>query len=199
MTQESRDLEREREKSAVASFLEKHKLTLVARGNPRGEVENHDGKNPWPHIAYDVALMSGAREIWRGTYRLGIGHVDPGKPVNRFLHGLTPNEEYLLGTWSRKPHANFLDKELHAQTAAKLAKIQKVSPQLADVFNSLLSDGAAHFDSQTFECWCAELGYDSDSRRAHKSFTECDAIGRALALGLGREVIDEAREVFSNY
>lgn len=112
---------------------------------------------------------------------------------------MTPDEQALLLTWQRKPHADFKDKRLHVTVAAKLAKYQYVSPNLPDVLHSLLSDGEAFFNGQTFEQWCGDFGYDADSRKSETIYRQCDLIGRKLAGAVPRDILDKAREVLADY
>lgn len=58
-------------------------------------------------------------------------------------------------------------------------------PRLADVVDSLRSDAIGC--DQSFEDWCADLGYDSDSRRAERTYHACVRTRVRLAQLLGRE------------
>jgi hypothetical protein len=168
---------------------------------PSGRV---DGDN-WPHIAYAVTLTRNGKAVWTGPYKLGIGNVQPFKAhdaKNRTLAmrcRFSSDEESMCNMWAMKPHANFVNKALQASVAAKLALVQKVTPKLEDVIHSLLMDGSAHFDSQTFEDWCGCLGYDTDSRKAESTFRECEAIGKAIARAFSRDELDSLREAFQDY
>jgi hypothetical protein len=115
-----------------------------------------------------------------------------------FLARFTAEEENLCYTWQSKPFAVFKNKQLWADTAAKIAAAQKVAPKLEDVCHSLLMDGAAFFDGQRFEDWAGDLGYSSDSIKAKETFEECDKIGRALSRALSRDELDALREWASN-
>src|SRR5690606_33602845 len=46
--------------------------------------------------------------------------------------------------------------------------LRPVPPHAADVLHSLILDSAAA--DQTFESWCDEFGYDSDSRKAEATY-----------------------------
>lgn len=172
-------------------------LTLAVLSGPRGAVRDND----WPCIEYTVELSNARRTvIWTGPYFLGVGHVKvpKGMPFSVQFH-LTTDEERLLNTWQSKPHAQFTNKQLHADTAAKLAKMQRVAPKLEDVCHSLLSDGAAFFDGLRFEDWAADFGYSDDSIKAKQTFDTCDRIGRDLARHLSRDELAGLREWASNY
>lgn len=173
-------------------------LSLSVVSGPTGQV-----LEDWPCIAYVVSLSLNGREIWRGDYRLGVGHVKPFPAYDRAADswrcGFTENEENLCHHWGRKVSARFTDKQLWSATAAKLAKFQKVAPKLEDVAHSLLSEGSAYFDAQRFEDWAADLGYDPDSRKAEATFKACDEIGRALSRAFTPEQLEGLREWAGNY
>jgi hypothetical protein len=162
---------------------------------PRGEVEPAQSKEskPWPHIAYDVTLKRNGKPIWSGPYKLGVGHVK-GMPVKRVT---LADQERLdpIGYASRSAY----DEAAQARVAASLAQSQKVSPKLDDVLHSLLMDGSAYFDAQSFEDWCNDYGYDSDSRKAEATWKACDEIGRNLARAFTPSELSDLREVASNH
>lgn len=172
-------------------------LSLVVCSGPRGAVLDKD----WPCIEYTLQLENDRRQvIWTGEYRLGVGHVDPKRyRTNTTISRASLEETRLIETWQSKPHAQFTNKQLWADAAAQIAKAQKVTPKLDDVMHSLLSDGSAFFDGQRFEDWASDLGYDSDSIKALKTFEACDKIGRDLARAMSRDQIDALREWASGY
>lgn len=170
-------------------------ITIKVLSGPRGKFEND-----WQGIEYTVELYHKDRVLWTGPYTLGIGHVKlPKQSGPTYAMGFSREEESMYESWVRKPHADFTDKLLQAQVAAKLAAKQKVTPKLDDVVHSLVSDGSAHFDSQSFEDWCGDFGYDTDSRKAEDTYRTCDEIGKKLMRALGRETIEGLREWASNY
>jgi len=172
-------------------------LSLIVCSGPRGGVRDND----WPCIAYTLQLQKDGKPIWTGEYRLGVGHVEPQKYRDHTFNRvrLTREEEQLVWTWQTKPHSQFVNKQLWAGAAAKLAQLQKVTPKLEDVAHSLLLDGSAYFDGNTFENWCADFGYSDDSIKAKETFEACDKIGRELSRALSREQVESLREWASNY
>lgn len=54
-----------------------------------------------------------------------------------------------------------------------------VDPPLADVLWCLIRDGEAC--NMTFEDWCGEYGYDSDSRTAERTYVRCVETGHRVA------------------
>ena len=160
----------------------------------------------WPRIAYQCRLVRNGREVWYGPYKLGIGHVklvDPYKlgHASAWSMHLSEEEKNILSAMAKRPGVQFKDKavKIQARACAKLAIAQKVTPKLADVLHSLLLDGSAHFDSQTFEDWCADFGYSDNSIKARDTFETCERIGKAIARAFSRDELAELREAFSNY
>lgn len=158
---------------------------------PRAGVDDEN----WPHILYDVELLRGERSIWKGPYKLGIGHVKTegyeSHPFLKMEHQKCLRKFHLGGSleWNT----------LKAETAAALAKIQKVNPKLEDVMHSLLMDCQAYFDALSFEEWCDEFGYNPDSIKHKKIFDECFEAGRNLVRNLDHEVLGGLREWASEY
>jgi hypothetical protein len=58
-------------------------------------------------------------------------------------------------------------------------------PKPTDVLECLLSDVAGVESADTFEEWCAELGYDTDSRRAERIYQNVHAEKAQLRSFLG--------------
>ena len=65
-------------------------------------------------------------------------------------------------------------------------------PSVADVLSCLLSD--ANAIHMTFEEWCSDFGYDSDSRKAEKTYLACVAMGRDVYRVLADADLQELAE-----
>lgn len=162
---------------------------------PAGRVD--DG---WPCISYNVTLKLKGKTIIEAPYRLGVGHVNVKKAGPDMLtRDWTTDEQSMLYAWQGQPHAKFKDKQRQANIAAKLARRQGVKPALADVVHSLLMDGEAFFNAQSFEDWAVEYGYGIDSRKAESIYRLCDATGRKLAASVPTDVLAKAREILQDY
>lgn len=60
-------------------------------------------------------------------------------------------------------------------------------PGTADVLDCLASDAASVENARDFEDWCAEYGYDTDSRKAHRTYTVCKRQAERLRKFLGED------------
>lgn len=70
---------------------------------------------------------------------------------------------------------------------------QPVAPSLESVLESLALDVST--GDQTFGDWCADLGYDEDSRRALDSYLACQQVTTGLRALLGGKGLDDLRLV----
>lgn len=75
------------------------------------------------------------------------------------------------------------------EDAVKLAYIVPTPPTLADVLSCIIMDASA--EGVSFEEWCADCGYDSDSRKALDTYLACQSNGRKLRKAIGRSVLAE--------
>ena len=58
-------------------------------------------------------------------------------------------------------------------------------PRAADVLSSLVSDASSVHES--FEDWCANYGYDTDSRKAERTYKACQELAPKVLRFLGDE------------
>lgn len=61
------------------------------------------------------------------------------------------------------------------------------APEAADVLSCLAMDSLAVDNADTFEEWAKEMGYDTDSRRAHRSFMISKRQSERLRKFLGED------------
>jgi len=60
-----------------------------------------------------------------------------------------------------------------------------------EVLNSLALDSSGVENASGFADWCGEYGYDTDSRKAHKTYKICERQMERLLKFLGTEAYDE--------
>lgn len=64
-------------------------------------------------------------------------------------------------------------------------------PTPATVLDCLASDAAGYENSRSFEDWCGEYGYDTDSRKAERTYKEVKTQTEKLRRFLGDNLFDE--------
>jgi hypothetical protein len=69
-------------------------------------------------------------------------------------------------------------------------------PTAADVLSCLILDASA--TEISFEEWCADLGYDEDSRKAEATYRACVKNGQKVRRLLG-DAFDTVAETLSDY
>lgn len=168
----------------------------------------------WLHLAYVCGISFQGREIWRGDFRTGTGWIDLKKLAPRANSSFFGVPENLQGMWNlleRQPYANPKNKALELEFYAWACKQKREFeprkgeplavklPTLADILSSLLSDGGAFFNAESFEDWARNCGYDTDSRKAEGIYRACMEIGRQLTAGLPPEILEKCREILEDY
>lgn len=120
----------------------------------RTEKPNSPDEKPWEHHLWDVTLTREGQSITL-PYRMGLAHEQTkcGKP--------RPNAPT---RYVRRPY------ETCGHERCEKAGWQPTPPRLYDVLTSLKAD-ATH--GETFADWCANYGYDTDSRRAMETYLAC--------------------------
>ena len=63
-------------------------------------------------------------------------------------------------------------------------------PKVLDVLDCLASD-ASSVDNSDFESWCGEMGWDTDSRKAEKTYKVCEHLSGRLRNFLGSAALYE--------
>jgi hypothetical protein len=122
------------------------------------------------------------------NWRVTVKHGQPAKPVHTF--------DYTAGAAHTKSYK--LDQRNKFAIKEECERNQfNVKPDPRDVFYSLLSD--ASFVAYSFEDFCAELGYDEDSRKAYEIFKQTQETARKLRNAFGDETLERLRELFADY
>lgn len=85
----------------------------------------------------------------------------------------------------------------HKQTTEWKKACKPVPPPAASLLYSLILDRSA--GTQTFDSWCAEIGYDPDSRKALATYLGCLANTAKLELMFTPEQLAELETMLEDY
>lgn len=69
----------------------------------------------------------------------------------------------------------------------------KNKPQIDDILDSLSLE-TMNIEEESFELWCDDFGYDSDSRKAYKIYQACLEESKHLKHLLGQEGLNELHQ-----
>lgn len=67
----------------------------------------------------------------------------------------------------------------------------KKPPTLAEVLDCLASDASGVDNARSFEDWASEYGYDTDSRKAERTYHICEKQAQDLKALLGQDAYDQ--------
>lgn len=180
-------------KNAVAAILENAgdgERRVVFTATPMGEKKNAFSEG----VTMDRWLCTFTRT--NGTrseefeFFTGIGLRAPATQIAKMqakydYPGLTENDIKRGTSYGRR----------YLARVEELRKPQ--APHAADVLHSLILDSSAV--GQSFDSWCADLGYDSDSRKAEKTYRACQENADKLARIFDRADIAALETAFQDY
>ena len=141
-------------------------------------------ENFWVYDEYQIIINNQSF-----PYKMGIGHRKLLPHVERQVrNNLTKN------VLNRNPKKSVGNYRLYIEELKKDTVIDK-KPCIDDIFYSLVMDSMAIEES--FEDWCFNFGYDSDSRKALNIYLKCQENANKLQkLGIN---INDALEKFEDY
>lgn len=131
----------------------------------------------WLFQLYQQVSMGDWVERHEGRYSEGSGHCEG---LSGMKTGTVAYQEYVR-------HECESGVNLHGNPVAK--------PDPADVLWSLCMDASTCISSPTFEEFCSEFGYDTDSRAALSTWDECRKTYNALVESISLAGIEAVLEV----
>jgi len=159
-------------------------LGMTIEAEPTGYVSKTADPDGWEHFGWNVTLRFEGR-LFKTTFRTGVAHVRKPSPLPRRQRSghLSPcgprweTDRSIQGIAERQ--AWYSDKRNH------------IPPKTADVVSCLIHDSVAGSHS-SFEDFCAEFGYCTDSRKAEKLHLACAKIAAQFYPFLGKHFADLA-------
>ena len=137
----------------------------------------------WKHFVW-IATLNGV-DI---EYKTGLGHakspytLDAARCIKSSIFGKPkPKSGYLLMNISKEQAQDMLSIFNMSRTlwnAERLDCIYIKIPKVREILNSLVMDYTCAQD--TFEDFCSNMGYDTDSRRALETYLACQESGHKL-------------------
>ena len=158
-----------------------------------------DVQGDWPQILFHLIFSGRQNSPLSLEYRLGVGHVDwKIKTPSSFVHHLSADQENVVYAVQRNSSVSFKNKQLHASTAAQLAKNQKVTPKSYEVLASYCRDALAAHD-ESFENWAANFDYDADSIKAKNIYDHCGGLYHKLAALIGADNVQKFNDLANEF
>lgn len=157
-----------------------------------GERQKGFNGEPWQHDAYSCAftIRDGTAGHEEFDYFMGIGNrakaTERDKQQAKYdFPGVTQNDITQRTQYGRR----------YLAAVEKLRKPK--APHPADVLCSLILDSSAA--EQTFESWCSDFGYDTDSRKALNTYEACQQNTDKLRRIFTHAQIEALRDALQDY
>lgn len=140
----------------IEKFIQRHGITLTYALAPSS-----------PHWAGG----DGAAAHWRYTLKVGSremsGYFTKGSGLRIWRQSSWSSLQKPKG-WSKGKRAQLVWNPTKYDRDAYLAWSEPEPPTVAEVLDCLASDASGA--DQSFEDWCSDLGYDTDSRSAERTY-----------------------------
>jgi len=159
--------------TAVDEFLKSIDVTVatVCRGE-----RNSEG---WVHDLWDVSFIrgDGLRGVLDTEFRTGVGHRKASIPMPADIRRLAPNI-LMRVEWEKR-------------------YIKPVAPPAASILSSLILDSG--IGGSTFEEFCGDFGYDTDSRKAFDTYMACQKILNKVRALFSPEEIERITDLVASF
>lgn len=164
-------------------------LSIAAQFVPFSQSRNAkpDPKTDDLSLNWRVTVGRNGAPFMEADYMQGIGHAPSYKQSARLTVATAEALAFEAEKGRRAPRSGGL-----------FAGALIPEPSAADVLYTLVSDAGA-LDHPTFEDWAAELGYDTDSRKAEATYRACLEIGLKLRAAVGDGGLEQLRTAFQDY
>lgn len=146
-----------------------------------------DGDKPadWVYDAWNITIRRRGSNTMTVNYKTGIGHrrnkAGNAPPIMPKFYELKDAETWLEGFGN----------------VAKNGPYRAKAPDAASVIHSLLLDSDAA--EMSFQNWCDNYGYDSDSISAFNTYQACEKIAQDLNKVFKRSELEELRAMLEDF
>lgn len=182
-------------KEEINQLLAVHELTVHVVFVPFSQSRYKHEKEP--SLNWLVTLERAGKDILTTDYMQGCGHCPGYKNPPTYDSG--ESDQYgkraVIAFECETGYTGVFVRGLDNVTPRLKSQIL---PDAADVLYSLVQD-ASVIDYGSFESWASEFGYDTDSRKAEKTYRDCLEIALKLRNGLGDDVMKRLQEAFQDY
>jgi hypothetical protein len=162
-------------------FTRENKLELTYQFIPFSLSRNCEEKESSLNWKIKIKNDKGSftTDFMKGTGHLGYSQLSPTNSYQKNMIAQAIETAVETGTAS-----NIVLNGVNAKVG--MTKKDFPHPTLEDILYSLTLDATAK-NFSTFESWASDLGFDTDSRSAEKTYLDCQKTAQALIKILGNE------------
>lgn len=159
-------------KNQIADLLKQSGVnySVIYRGERRGALSGDRTMDAW-----ETSFGTSDRNVEFFDFYTGLS-----------LRGPAPNHS--CGPAPRRGTVAWVDLEKQRKP---------IAPHAADVLYSLILDSSAC--DQSFDDWCGDFGYDTDSRKALETYLACQENSSKLRKVFNGEQIAKLEEILQDY
>jgi hypothetical protein len=163
--------------------------------------QSRNAKEKSPSLNWKVTVKRDGREVLTTDYSAGCGHA----PSYRQTWGKRTTEDRdreLMVAWECETGGRALGVKYSGRAPEAYGtgyqRGDKIKPDTLDVLHSLAMDSDV-LDAGGFEQWASDLGYDTDSREAERTYRACLDLALKLRAALGDSGLQDLRNAFEGY
>lgn len=156
----------------VEAALAANGITYKANG------QKSEQTKPWAHDLWFVEFTPKSKAVFRTEFKTGLGHRKVPKGRNMYSWDGDRGNPRERARW-------------------EAANAKPVVPHVASVLHCLLLDAKAI--DQSFDDWCGDFGYSTDSIKAASIYQECCNIGKTMRLLMPRELRAQLDTLLQDY
>lgn len=172
----------------IAEVLEKYSLGINAQFIPFSISRNAKEKDP--SLNWHITLTYKGKPFHEVDYYKGCGHCTMYK-----LYGMTRDD---YNTMAAECETGYAAKVHLSGRVVKVYPLTQILPTAIEVFYCVLLDSEV-INYSTFEEWASYCGYNSDSRKAERTYRACLASGLALRNAIGDVGMGELKKAYQYY
>ena len=141
-----------------------------------------------PRVHRILTSLSCREEMVVRALRLSASEVRHGVTISSEMVGENPNfQDPTPGSWHWKVKLQRRRPRRQLTTFFTMGPALNREPGVEEVLDCLCSDASTVDNARSFEDWCSDLGYDTDSRKAEKTFKAVETQTGRLKAFLGDE------------
>jgi hypothetical protein len=172
--------------------------TFVPFSQSKHAKRNEDGK-VWRSLNWKVTIKQNGKELIVTDYAQGDGHTPAYKKGHKSFSGPRELDRAIAAECEKGVEVQCIGASTdlilyrHKSFMGQRTPVSVPNPSLLEVCYSLTSD--AQSGAESFEDFCSNFGYDTDSRKARKTWKACQKI----AFKLGRELTEKIGQITEGY
>lgn len=187
-------------KAAIKATLDDMGLSIAAKFVPFSQSRSKNDTRKT--LNWTITLQRDGRDVLTFDYSAGVAHC-PGYAVTDVPrsfqgHGVTRAKvlfRYRQELASAECETGY---PMQGYPFARIRNSKPITPDPVDVVSSLVLDSTV-LDYGEFESWAADLGYDTDSRKAFADYHACLDIGLKLRAAIGDAGFERLRAAYTDY